>query len=296
MNDEQHQLEHRSQPKRKGKLLLYVGLFAFILLGLLVLFFAPPGTRGDVLLRFLSIAASWPVIAGVVLVAFFTSFRVEISNYMKFAKVRYGELEVSADQSQTPPAALGTVAIETTEGGSAGTPTPQDGHALTAPATSDNSEIKAWLTSELEKRELEASSWKNLFLDQFLVEGAKVALVWFQNFTAVPESLYHARLEPFIPDPRKRSRILQTLLELALVRRNRDLFSITGEGLKYAEHLYSSADVDGRPVKHPFVSREDVQRYGGWGIHGETGKLNNDACHHRELRGKSKRTDVQLDT
>jgi hypothetical protein len=236
MSDEQHQPERRIPRKRKGAWLPFLTLFVFLVLGFLVLFLSPAGTRGDVLLRFLSVATSWPVVAGVILVAFFTSFRPEISSYMKFAKVRYGEFEVSADQSQTPTAALGLVAIETKQPNSGDT-IPSDERAPSAQATTDNSELKAWLASELEKRELEAASWKNVFLDQFLVEGAKVALVWFQNFNAVPESFYHAKLEKFIPDPQKRSFILRTLLELALVLRTGDLLSITGDGLKYVEHL-----------------------------------------------------------
>ncbi|MGZ5437006.1 MAG: hypothetical protein ACXWID_04925 [Pyrinomonadaceae bacterium] len=286
MSDEQHQLDHGIPRKRKGAWLLFLAVFVFLLLGFLVLFLSPAGTRGDVLLRFLSVATSWPVVAGVILVAFFTSFRPEISSYMKFAKVRYGEFEVSADQSQTPTAALGLVANETKQL-SPGDTIPAEERARGAQPTTDNSELKAWLASELEKRELETASWKNVFLDQFLVEGAKVGLVWFQNFTAVPESFYHAKLEGFIPDPQKRSRILRTLLELVLVLRTGDLLSITGDGIKYVEHLYSLAAADGRPVKHPFVSREDIQRYGRWGIHGDTGTLEEDACHHRDIKVRS---------
>ncbi len=174
---------------------------------------------------------------------------------MRFAKLKYGEFEVSADQSQTPRAALGAVAIETKQITS-DTSLRDAEHGRGDNVAHDNSEIKAWLTAELEKRELEAVSWKNVFLDQFLVEGAKGALVWFHNFTAVPESFYYTKLETFIPDPQKRSRILQTLVELALVQRRGELLSITDEGTKYLEHLYSSAAATGQQVKHPFVSRE----------------------------------------
>lgn len=119
---------------------------------------------------------------------------------MKFAKVKYGEFEVSADQTKTPVAALGAVAIETKQTTSTAMMSP-DEHARGGQVAPDHSEIKAWLTTELEKRELEAASWKNVFLDQFLVEGAKGALVWFHNFISVPESFYQAKLETFIPDP-----------------------------------------------------------------------------------------------
>src|SRR5258707_14121376 len=119
MSEQQDQIEHQPQRTRKGRWLAYVALLTFVVLAVLVLLWSPAGTRGDVLLRFLAINASWPVVAGVVLIAFFTSFRPEISSYMKFAKVKYGEFEVSAEQSQTPTAVLGAVAIEAKEIGAA---------------------------------------------------------------------------------------------------------------------------------------------------------------------------------
>jgi hypothetical protein len=184
-------------------------------------------------------------------------------------------LEVSAEQPQTPKEALGAVAIEAKMiSGSA-----QDEHVTSV--APDHSDIKAWLSAELERRELEATSWKKVFLDQFLVEAAKGALVWFYNFTAVPEGFYDARLERFIPDPQKRARILQTLLELGLVRRSGDLLSITEEGIKYREHIYSSAAAADQPVRHPFVSREDVEQYGRLNIHGGDGEAKDDTCRHR---------------
>jgi uncharacterized integral membrane protein len=283
MIDEHDQKGQQLQRARKGRRLAYFALSTFLILVLLVLILSPAANRADVLLRFLAIVASWPVVAGVVLIALFTSFRPEISTYMKFAKVKYGEFEVSAEQPQTPKAVLGAVAIEANAVGSGGS-APVDEQDRVTPVAPDHSEIKAWLAAELEKRELEATSWKNVFLDQFLVEGAKGALVWFHNFTAVPESFYHAKLETFIPDPQKRSRILQTLLELALVCRSGDLLSITDGGTKYLEHIYSSAAAAGRPVRHPFVSREDVQQYGRRNIHGDNGGAKDDVCRHTDIK------------
>lgn len=281
--DAKHQEEDRPpQEANNGKWLGFVALAAILIFALSAVVLSPAANRADVLLRLLTIAASWPVVAGVVLISFLITFRTGISSYMKFVKVKYGELEVSAEQPQTPKAALGAVAIEgKLIGAGSAEPINQNEHVTSV--APDHSDIRAWLTAELEKRELEATSWKNVFLDQFLVEGAKGALVWIHNFTAVPESFYDAKLERFIPDPQKRSRILQTLLELGLVRRSGDLLSITDEGIKYREHFYSSAAAAGRPVRHPFVSREDVEQYGRLNIHGGDGDAKDDTCRHQHV-------------
>jgi hypothetical protein len=280
--DTAHQEESPAESP-KGRWLGYSTLAIILVIALSAVILSPAANRAEVLLRLLTIAASWPVVAGAVLIAFFITFRVGISGYMKFAKVKYGELEVSAEQPQTPKDALGAVAMEAKliGSGSAGAPS---GHDSATPAALDHSEIKAWVASELERRELEATSWKSVFLDQFLVEGAKGVLVWFHNFTAVPQRFYEAKLARFIPDPQKRSRILQTLLELGLIRRSGDLFSITDEGTKYLEHIYSSAAAEGRPVRHPFVSQEDVERYGRSDIHGGDGNAKDDSCRHQDLK------------
>lgn len=286
MGDAEYHVELRTERVRKGGRFLYLALFTLVALGIVALFLAPAGTRSDVLLRFLAIATSWPVVAGVILISFFKTFQPEISSYMKFAKVKYGDFEVSADQTKTPAAALGAVAIETKELTSASRPHStediDDDHLAR-----QHSELKTWLATELERRELESNSWKHVFLDQFLVEGAKGALVWFHNFIAVPENFYHSRLDTFIPDSQKRSRILQTLLELGLVRRDGDSLSITDEGAKYFRHLYASAASDGRPVRHPFVSRADVEQYGKWGVHGHDG-TGDDMCHHHDIDVRSR--------
>ena len=281
MSNEDDHVELRAECLGKGGRFLYFALFMLVALGSVALFLSPAGTRSDVLLRFLAIVASWPVVAGVILISFFKTFQPEISSYMKFAKVKYGEFEVSADQSKTPAAALGAVAIETKELTSTST-LPPDEHGKDDHVTRQHSELKTWLMTELERRELESNSWKHLFLDQFLVEGAKGALVWFHNFIAVPENFYHRRLDSFIPESQKRSRILQTLLELGLVRRDGDLLSITDEGTKYYRHLYASAAADNRPVRHPFVSRADVEQYGKSGVHGHDG-TDDDMCHHHDI-------------
>jgi hypothetical protein len=279
--DTKHQ-EEMPKESGKGRWLGYFTLAIIFLMALSAVILSPAATRADVLLRLLTLAASWPVVAGAVLIAFFITFRSGISSYMKFAKVKYGELEVSAEQPQTPREALSAVAMEgKLIGSGSAKPTNEDG-----PDTSvaRDTEIKAWVAAELERRELEATSWKNVFLDQFLVDGAKGALVWFHNFSAVPESFYQSRLTRFIPDPPKRSRILQTLLELGLVRRIDDLFSITDEGTKYVEHIYSSAAAEHRQVPHPFVSRDDVERYGRFNTHGSDGNAEVDACRHQDIK------------
>lgn len=282
--DAKHEEEDQPpQEAHKGRWLGYFAFATIFVFALSAVILSPAANRADVLLRLLTIAASWPVVAGAVLITFLISFRTGISSYMKFAKVKYGELEVSAEQPQTPKEALGAVAIEAKLIGS-GSAEPINHNEHVTPVAPDHSDIKAWLADELERRELEATSWKKVFLDQFLVEGAKGALVWFYNFTAVPESFYDARLERYIPDPQKRSRILQTLLELGLVRRSGDLLSITEEGIKYYEHIYSSAAAAGRPVRHPFVSREDVEQYGRLNIHGGDGEAKNDTCRHRDAK------------
>jgi hypothetical protein len=282
--DTKHEEEDQPpQEAHKGRWLGYFALAAIFVFALSAVILSPAANRADVLLRLLTIAASWPVVAGAVLITFLITFRTGISSYMKFAKVKYGELEVSAEQPQTPKEALGAVAIEAKLIGS-GSPKPIDEDDPVTSVAPDNSDIKAWLAAELERRELEATSWKNVFLDQFLVDGAKGALVWFYNFTGVPESLYDARLGRFIPDPQKRSRILQTLLELGLVSRSGDLLSITDEGVKYSEHIYSSAAAAGRPVHHPFVSREDVEQYGRLNIHGGDVEAKDDTCRHQHAK------------
>lgn len=284
--DANHQEEDRSpHDAHKGRWLGYFALAAIFIVALSAVILSPGANRADVLLRLLTIATSWPVVAGVVLITFFITFQTGISSYMKFAKVKYGELEVSAEQPQTPKEALGAVAIEAKLISGSAKPINEDKHVTSV--APDHSDIKAWLTVELERRELEATSWKNVFLDQFLVEAAKGALVWFHNFRAVPESFYDTRLERFIPDPQKRSRILQTLLELGLVRRSGDLLSITEEGIKYREHIYSSAAVAGRPVRHPFVSRSDIQQYGRLNIHSGDGEAKDDTCHHNHQNAKA---------
>lgn len=288
MGDDDHQLELRRERVRKGGRFLYFALFIFVALGVMALFLSPAGTRSDVLLRFLAIVASWPVVAGIILISFFKTFQSEISSYMKFAKLKYGDFEVSADQSKTPAAALGAVAIETKELAST-SKLAQDVDVDDDHVARQHSELKTWLVTELERRELESNSWKHVFLDQFLVEAAKGALVWFHNFIAVPENFYHRRLDSFVPDPEKRSRILQTLLELGLVHRHGDLISITDEGTKYYRHLYASASADGRQVRHPFVSRADVEQYGKWGVHGHEG-TGEDMCHHHDIEVRPRST------
>src|SRR5687768_6997393 len=141
----------------KGPWLGYLALAVILIFSLSAVILSPAANRADVLLRLLTIAASWPVVAGTVLIIFFITFRTGISSYMKFAKVKYGELEVSAEQPQTPKEALGAIAIEgKLIGSGSAEPTNQDEHVTSiAP---DHSDIKAWLTAELKKRELEATS------------------------------------------------------------------------------------------------------------------------------------------
>ena len=93
---------------------------------------------------------------------------------MKFAG-KVGELEVSTEQPQTPKEALGAVAIEAKLIGS-GSPKPIDEDEPVTSVAPDNSDIKAWLAAELERRELEATSWKNVFLDQFLVDAKQLSI------------------------------------------------------------------------------------------------------------------------
>lgn len=280
--DAEHQ-EGSPEKSQKGRWLGFSTLVIILIIALSAVILSPAANRSDVLLRLLTIAASWPVVAGAVVITFFITFRGGISSYMRFAKVKYGELEVSAEQPQTPKEALGAVAIEAKLIGS-GSAEPVKGDDRVTTVARDHLEIKAWLAAQLERRELEATSWKNVFLDQFLVEGAKGALVWFHNFTAVPKTFYEAKLARFIPDPQKRSRILQTLLELGLVRRSGDLFSITDEGTKYLEHIYSSAATEGQPVRHPFISREDVEQYGRSDIHDGHGNAKDDLCRHQDMK------------
>jgi len=285
--------------------LAYTGIFVLLLLVLAILYLSPKQSQAESLLRLITIAASWPVVAGSVLITCFVVFRSEISSYMKYAKVKYGELELSAHQPATPAAALATVAMAGEDSNALAQP--HDATDLTAGDAElvikhrdEVSAMKAWVAQELENRSRELRSWKNLYLDQFLVDSARAVIGWLNNFTAVPEAFYDSSWHKLIPQKLQRSRILQTLLDFSLVRRDGVNVALTSEGQQYLEHVYASTAAAGRPLPlpHPFVSRDDVKAYGRLGLnpHSPVDDAKDENCHHYFTRVPSTVGEQSLQT
>ncbi|HYM60908.1 MAG TPA: hypothetical protein VEZ11_08445, partial [Thermoanaerobaculia bacterium] len=237
----------------------------------------------------LTILCSWPIVVGCIIVAFGVAFRREISAYFRFAKLKYGDLEVSPYQAPASVAVMSAVAIgaENTAALRGEHPQVTDGEQREpheeVTKRDAGAVVQTWLGSELDRREKEALSWKYLFLDRFLVDSARSALAWLLNFKTVPRSFFDEKWSRLIPAEDQRRRILRVLVELALVRESGDTIAASEEGEGYIEHIYSSAAVEGKPneLRHPFVSIDDMRQYGRWPVT-EVAMANGDepACLH----------------
>ena len=180
-----------------------VGSFGVLLIGVAALYWTPLTANHALILDYLRVAASWPIIVFVLGCIVLVKFTNPITALIhRIVSIRLpGGSEV---MTQQPPEAITT----------------KDGPQAADPAPASANEL--------------ARLWEYRYLNYFLVPKTQGVLDWLCERPGLTVETYDASLLPFVPNPVERSVMINVLTAHHLVAvDNNQTISVTEKGREY---------------------------------------------------------------
>lgn len=177
----------------------------------------------QIVLEYLKVFLTAPVMAGAVALTFIIIFREQVSGLIaRLATIRVPGGELSAPQLPGTPATAPTNLPDIPPGDEPALP----------PAIADTAELQERFNAERARAYL----WEYRYLNLFLVPASQRVLEWFASLGERPTyAMYYSYWTTVIPDPSQRSTIISVLESHFLVQRQNDLLEITPKGREYLE-------------------------------------------------------------
>jgi hypothetical protein len=176
----------------------------------------------QVALEFLRIVTAWPVVAGILVVVFFFTFKSGVASILqRFAGLRFpGGVEVTLSQAQSTEVEQAVRKVEA------------ESRADARIAEADS--MKS-VTANLDSERTRATLWEFRYLNYYLVPITQWVLEQVAAQSASMNlSTYDAWLLPIVQDARERSAILAALTNHHLLSMSGDsLITITDKGRAY---------------------------------------------------------------
>jgi len=182
----------------------------------------------QIVLDYLRVLLSAPVMAATVAIVFFVLFRNDLKAlFLRVAKLKFpGGVEVSTTQS----ARIGNEA-PTNPPAVPGMPAP----SVTLPAQLTDQQ-REQINSLLAAEQATSRVWEYRFLNYFLVAHTQRVLDWLSQFPQqVPYSFYDTQWLPIIPDANERIAIITALQAHHLIQTDSQLLVVTPKGREYIQ-------------------------------------------------------------